>query len=86
MKVVKIKDLLKKDMPLYYRREFMGRAVLETSLGRHEKRIDFTLEKTPYGTTTIQVSLIDDIDYPLVPVMSSLKSFILDLDRKGRLP
>ncbi len=86
MKVLEIKDLLRKDIPLYYRREFFGKAVIEVFKDRHEKRIDFTVEKTPLGGTSVHVSLIDEVDYPVVPLVESLKSYIMDLEKKGGLP
>jgi hypothetical protein len=86
MRVLEIKDLLKKDIPLYYRREFHGKAVFEVLADRHEKRIDFIVEKTPFGGTSIHVSFVDEVDYPIMPLMDSLKSYILDMEKKGGLP
>jgi hypothetical protein len=86
MKVVEIRDLLRKDIPIYYRREFFGSAVLEFLNQRHHKKIDFTVERTPMGTTNIQVSLMESIDYPVMPIIDCLKKHIRELDSQGNLP
>ena len=86
MKVAEIRDITRKDIPIYYRRDFSGMMVLEL-LGKNiEKRIEFSIETKPTGAKEIIVSGLDSIDYPLIPVLKSVKEKILDLDREGALP
>ena len=42
----------------------------------------------PFGDKIIYVDLAPgtDIDYPLIPVKSALKTYILSLDNEGKLP
>ncbi len=86
MKVLEIKDIVRKDVPIYYRRLFTGTAVLEILDKPLEHRIEFTIETKPTGTRETTVSLVDNLDYPLVPVIKELKDFISGLDRSGALP
>jgi hypothetical protein len=86
MKVVEIKGLERKDLPIYYRREFCGQAVLELMDKTQEKRLEFVIEHKPMGGVDIHVSLLDPVDYPLLPIVKSLKTFILELDKRGNLP
>jgi len=86
MKVLEIRDLAKKDTPLHYRNEYTGMALLETpSKQPLQSRIRFTLERKATGGVDISVKLVDDINYPIMPVIRNLKEFIGDLDRKGKL-
>jgi len=86
MKVLEIKDIVRKDVPIYYRRLFTGTAVLEILDKAMERRIEFTIETKPTGARETKVSMIDSLDYPLVPVIKELKDFISGMDRSGALP
>jgi len=86
MKVVSIKDMIRKDVPIYYRKLYTGVAVIEMTKGPSDYRIDFSIEYKPTGQKEITVSFIDAIDYPLVPVNKELKNYILELDNADGLP
>jgi hypothetical protein len=86
MKIITIKDMIRKDVPIYYRRLYTGVVVLELLKGFEEHRIDFTLENKPTGQVEISVTLNDKIDYPLVPLTREVKKFIANLDSAGGLP
>jgi len=86
MKVISIKDMIRKDVPIYYRKLYTGVAVIEMNKGPADYRIDFTIEYKPTGSKDISVSFIDTIDYPLIPINRELKKFISDMDSNGGLP
>jgi hypothetical protein len=86
MKILLIKNVVRKDVPIYYRRLFSGVAVLELLKKTVERRIDFSIETKPTGAREISVTLIDEVDYPLVPLNRELKKFIDQLDDNGELP
>ena len=86
MKVINIKDMIRKDVPIYYRKLYTGVAVIEMSLGPVDYRIDFTIEYKPTGQKEITVTFIDNVDYPLIPLSKELKQFINNLDTEGSLP
>ena len=86
MRVVVIKDIIRKDVPIYYRLLFTGVAVLELTKDQGEYRIDFCIEIKPTGQKEISVSFLDDIDYPLVPVVKELKNYIDTMHTNGMLP
>jgi hypothetical protein len=86
MKIVQIKNIIRKEVPIYYRRLYSAIAEFEL-LSKAEKRsIDFTIETKPTGQKDIFVSMSEPIDYPLVPLMKELKRFLIDLDDSGQLP
>jgi len=86
MKVISIKDMIRKDVPIYYRKLYTGVAVIEINESHKEFRIDFSIEHKPTGHKEIIVSFIDAIDYPLVPVSRELKNYIDELETSGNLP
>ena len=86
MKVISIKDIIRKDVPIYYRLLYTGVAVIELARGPENYRIDFAIEIKPTGQKEITVSFLDDIDYPLLPVMKELKNFIYTMHSNGALP
>jgi len=86
MKIISIKDMIRKDVPIYYRKLYTGVAVIEMAKGPADYRIDFTIEYKPTGQKDIIVSFIDTVDYPLIPLNRELKQYISDLDSNGGLP
>jgi hypothetical protein len=86
MKLTQIADIVKKNVPLHYRNEYTANAVFALAEGKTlSRRIEFVVEMSPIGSKDIRINFIDPIDYPLVPVLKSLKEEIHILDRKGSL-
>jgi hypothetical protein len=86
MKLTQIADIVKKNVPLHYRNEYTANAVFALTDGKSlSRRIEFVVEMSPIGSKDIRINFVDPIDYPLVPVLKSLKEEIQVLDRKGSL-
>ena len=86
MKVYTIKDIVRKDVPIYYRLLYTGVAVLELTGDPADYRIDFAIEIKPTGQKEITVSFLDEVDYPLVPVIKEMKNTIDTMHSNGTLP
>jgi hypothetical protein len=86
MKVISIKDVIRKDVPIYYRLLYTGVAVIELTKGPQNFRVDFAVEIKPTGVKEISVTFLDDIEYPLLPVTKELKSYIDTMYSNGALP
>jgi hypothetical protein len=86
VKVLELKNLVRKDVPIYYRRLYNGTAVVELINKSQEVHLDFSIEHKPTGYKEILITLIDKVDYPLLPLNSALKKAIDDLDSAGSLP
>jgi hypothetical protein len=86
MKIAAIKDVIRKDVPIYYRRLYTGVAVLEFRANSGEYRIDFAIEQKPTGHKVVSVTFLDTVDYPLIPIIRELKTYIANLDSNGELP
>jgi len=86
MKITEIKDIVRKDVPIYYRRLYSGIVVIELINKPMEIPLDFQIEHMPTGQTEIGITLLEKVDYPLVPLQKELKKFIGDLDSGGKLP
>ena len=86
MKLTEISDIVKKNVPLHYRNEYTATAVFDLLEGKSlSRRIEFVIEMSPVGSKDIRINFVDPINYPLVPVLKSLKQEIQVLDRKGSL-
>ena len=85
MKVTEIRDVVRKDVPIYYRRIYTAVARLELLGAEVDKRVEFSIETKPTGAKEIGVQILDQLDFPLVPVVKELKDFILAMDRSGAL-
>jgi hypothetical protein len=86
MRVLNIRDVNRKDVPIYYLRLYSGLAELELLGKTIERHIEFSIEMKPTGAKEIVVQVLDQLDYPLVPVVKELRDFILSMDRSGALP
>ena len=86
MKIVTMKDMIRKDVPIYYRKMYTGVVVIDFVKGVSEYRIDFAIEYKPTGLKEISVTFIDKIDYPLIPLNKKMKQFIDNLETGGGLP
>jgi hypothetical protein len=86
MRAIAVKDIVRKDVPIYYRLLYTGVAVLELTKGEADYRIDFTIEIKPTGQKEITISFLDNLDYPLFPVVKELKKIIEAMHENGTLP
>jgi hypothetical protein len=86
MKVLQVKDIERKDVPIYYRRLFSGILVLDLLNSTVERVIDFTIETKPTGARDILITLTEPVDYPLVPLLKEIKKYLNELDDSGGLP
>jgi hypothetical protein len=86
MKVLELRGLSRKETGIYYRREFSGFAVLETRGQSSEFPLSFVIEHRPIGAPEISVILEADPAWPLLPVVTSIKHLVRELDKTGKLP
>ncbi|GHU23584.1 hypothetical protein FACS1894172_09840 [Spirochaetia bacterium] len=86
MQVLEIKSLTRKDVPIYYRMFYSGVAVIELPTKSVNLTIDFSIEMMPTGRKDIHLSIIDPVDYPIVPVRQAIRKYIVELDAGGKLP
>ena len=86
LRILEIKNIERKDVPIYYRRFYTGFLILELFKKQEERQIEFMIEIKPTGHKEISITLNEAIDYPLVPLMNAIKQYIHDLDSEGGLP
>lgn len=86
MQVKELKDLKRKETPLHYIREFNALAVLETAEGLREAALAFTVERKPIGPPDVSIRFLEEPDWPLLPLIRSVKDIVLGLDKSGGLP
>jgi hypothetical protein len=86
MTVAAIKDIIRKDIPIYYRLLYTGVATIELSGKQADYRIDFSIEIKPTGKKEITVTFLDEVDYPLVPILREMKKMIDAMHSNGELP
>jgi len=73
--------------PVLYFREYTGLALFETAdIESKAIRIKFTLESQSMGPPLVNVALLDNVDYPLLPLIRPLKNHVMKLDKKRELP
>ncbi|PKL24670.1 MAG: hypothetical protein CVV47_09560 [Spirochaetae bacterium HGW-Spirochaetae-3] len=86
MKIVDLTNILRKDTHIYYRREFRADAVFEIMDQTKSVPVEFVLEHKPTGSVDVSATIVEGLDYPVMPFVSKLKAFIAELDKRGALP
>ncbi|HAW85810.1 MAG: hypothetical protein A2087_10395 [Spirochaetes bacterium GWD1_61_31] len=86
MKVIDLTNLRRKDAPVLYRKVYYADAIVEVMADSLSLPIEFVVEHKPLGGVEIRVTLIDDIDYPILPIINHLKLHISELQSNGALP
>ena len=86
MKIIEIKNIVRKDVPIYYRRLYTGLAVLDVLNKTVEASLDFQIEHKPTGQIEISITRMDEVDYPLIPLQKEIRNHIGSLDSSGKLP
>ena len=86
MKIIEIKNIVRKDVPIYYRRLYSSLVLMELVNKQIEVDMDFQIEHKPTGSTEISITSMGTIDYPLVPLQKELKRYIGELDTNRQLP
>ena len=86
MTVLNIKNIMRKESPIYYRRFYTGVISLEINKIVNDYKAEFIIEHKPTGGKSITIIQIDPINYPVIPLNRELKSFIENLDKNGELP
>jgi len=86
MKILAIKNVARKDVPIYYRMLYTGIAAIELFNGLDDYRIEFSIETKPTGDKEIDITLRDDVHYPLLPIKKELKKVISTMHMNGELP
>ena len=87
MVVRDINNIRRKHMLISYRREYHA----DVHIALHNKepkpyQIEFSLEMTPLGGNIVRVKMIDEPDYPLIPLINEIKERITTMDRDDALP
>ena len=86
MGLIAINNVIRRDSPIYYRHEYRGVAVVEFAGRKCQAGIDFVLETNPFGGRSVNVTIKDTIDYPVVTLQRELQAAIEQLDLKNKLP
>jgi hypothetical protein len=85
MELIELKNIVRKQMAIDYRRVYTAIAVLDISNVTIEAKVEMALEHTPLGEVRIKVTLLDQIDYPLIPVLKKIKAEARVLQQEGTL-
>ncbi|WP_428769816.1 hypothetical protein V1L52_11515 [Treponema sp. HNW] len=86
MEVLELKITHSESGYIYYRISYEATAVLSFLGKTKELPVHFIIETSASGAKDIELTLKDDIDYPLLPVVRGIKQKILEDDKKGLLP
>jgi hypothetical protein len=84
--VKQLKNIVRKDLPIYYKLFYEAVAEIEFMGRDTETAIEFSLETKPTGMKEVLVTIQQGVDYPLVPLVKELKNTIMTLDRNAKLP
>ena len=86
MVVSQIINIVRTSELVYYMDEFNATVIYDVLGSKQEGRITFRIENTALGTKNISVTIIDEIDYPALPLKMELKKAVQKLVDEDLLP
>lgn len=86
MNIRELKDITREEGCIYYMRKYTANAVFELPTETVTSPVSFSIETGPTGDRHISVKIQSAPNYPVLPLMTALKSYILKDDTEGRLP
>ncbi len=86
MTVLELKNIKREPGAIYYIRRYKAVASLKLPTEIVDSEIEFCIEMGPFGNKEIDISLLNQPNYPALPITKALKEFILKLDDDGTLP
>lgn len=87
MSILELKDIIKEDDGcIFYVRKYTAKAVVELPTETSLTPIAFSIETGPMGDKHISLKIVSQPNYPVLPLMSALKTYILANDKEGLLP
>ena len=86
MKIIGIRDIIRKDVPIYYKNFYKGVLSIELLKKNVDVPMEFIIEHKPTGQMEIDITLSQEVDYPKVPLMKELKNYISELNFSRKLP
>lgn len=79
MVVLNLIEIERKESHIYYMQDFTATAVYAVASKEKKAKIAFSIEHKPTGQMDITLRFLDDVDYPLLPVIIDLKTIIKNL-------
>ena len=87
MKILGLEAIEKKDDYIYYIHHYNAIAKIQIMANVISFPVSFTVEMNPLGICTVDLDpLPKDLDYPVLPMTKTLKSYIDVMARDGTLP
>ena len=85
MKVLGLKNIIREEGVIYYRKVFTAIAEIELPLKTIETPISFIIEMNPLGEKFIDIRFLESIEYPTLPITKLLREIINQQDYEGKL-
>lgn len=86
MKILEIRDIQREEGHIFYRRNFSAVVLIELPLKNVESSINFIIEMLPTGKKEVDLDIVEDVEYPIIPLKNAIIKTILDMDYEGQLP
>ena len=87
MKILELKQIEREEGCVYYRRKFTAVASMEILAKEVDIPVKFIIETGPLGDKKIDFGEIKgDFNYPILPIMKSLREYVKKMDEEGALP
>jgi hypothetical protein len=84
---LELTSITKEDGYIYYIHHYKAVAKIELISSTISVPVSFTVEMNPLGMRTVDLDpLPKNLDYPVLPMTKSLKTFIDDMAKNGKLP
>jgi len=82
-----IHSIKRKNLLISYRREYVAEAhIVIHHPPAKALSFEFSVELTPLGSSIYRVKLLQELEYPSLPLINALKEKVHAMDKAGSLP
>lgn len=85
MTIVALSNTKRDDSQIFYIRKYSSTAVVQLPRSQENVNINFSIEMNGLGSKTINLNLLNSIDYPLIPLKKAIIDYINKCDEEGQL-
>jgi hypothetical protein len=86
MKVLQLNNLQREEGQIFYLRKYTCNVDIELPTGIENTEIKFSIETSPLGTKNFELSILSNINYPLLSIRRAILEYLLVEEQEGRLP
>lgn len=86
MDIVELKNLQREEGHIFYIKKYTACISIQLPTKLEDINIKFSIEMNPLGGRTVNLQILSQVNYPLIPLRKSIIEYLINQDIEGNLP